>query len=64
MKKVFLAIAVVAMIAMASCKKSNECKCKTTDPNGNVTTATHTLEEGQTCSQFEVSIAGYSVKCK
>lgn len=64
MKKVFLAIAVLAMIGMVSCKKSNECKCKTTDPNGITTTTTHTLEEGHTCEQFEVAVAGYTIKCK
>lgn len=65
MKKVLLAIAVVAMIGLGtSCSKEKDCKCTATVGGVSVEIGTYHIEEGS-CSDLETTIAGYQmVTCK
>lgn len=61
MKKVFLAIAAVAMLALGtSCSKEKDCKCKATVGGVSVEIGTYHITEGN-CSDLETTISGYSV---
>ena len=60
MKKVLLAIAVVAMIGLASCSKAKDCKCTATIGGVSVDLGTYHIEEGD-CSDLETTVSGYSV---
>ena len=65
MKKVLLAIAVVAMMVLgASCSKEKDCKCTATVGGVTVEVGTYHIEEGS-CSDLETTISGYQVvTCK
>ena len=60
MKKVILAIAVLAMIGLASCSKEKDCKCTATLYGVSVDLGTYHITEGS-CSDLETTISGYSV---
>lgn len=64
MKKVLLAIAVIALIGCASCSKSKDCKCTATVGAISVDLGTTHLDEGD-CSDLETTFVGYQfVSCK
>ena len=60
MKKVILALAVLAMIGFASCSKEKDCKCTATVSGVSVDLGVYHITEGS-CSDLETTIAGYSV---
>ncbi len=63
MKKVFLALSVVALFALSSCNKEIECECDTIS-NGNVVdTNTFTIEEDD-CSSLEKDMGTSKIECK
>lgn len=61
MKKVFLSLAVLGMISLASCNKEKDCEC-VTEGGGMDNTTTVTIEEGD-CSDMdtETSSGGMTV---
>ena len=65
MKKVFLAIGIVAMMVLAaSCSKEKDCKCTAKVGGVSVEIGTWHIEEGS-CSDLETTISGYQfVTCK
>ena len=61
MKKVFLAIGIVAMMVLgASCSKEKDCKCTATVGGVSVEVGTYHIEEGS-CSDLETTIVVYSL---
>lgn len=60
MKKVILALAVLAMIGFASCSKEKDCKCTATIGGVSVDLGVTHITEGS-CSDLETTISGYSV---
>ena len=65
MKKLVLALAAVAMLALGtSCSKEKDCKCTATVGGVSVEVGTYHIDEGN-CSDLETTISGYSViTCK
>ena len=62
MKKVLIAVAAIAMLAIgaSSCSKEKDCNCKATVGGVSVDLGTTHITEGN-CSDLETTITGYSV---
>lgn len=65
MKKLVLAFAAIAMLALcSSCSKEKDCKCTATVAGVSVDLGTHHITEGS-CSDLETTIVGYNmVHCR
>lgn len=65
MKKAFLAIGFIALLALGtSCTKEKDCKCTATVGSLSVDVGTYHIKEGK-CSDLETTIVGYNVvQCK
>ena len=62
MKKVFLAIAVVAMIGLASCSKQKQCKCTGTLLGTEMSTEV-TIDREDSCDDLESNYTWADVEC-
>ena len=62
MKKLVLAIAAMALLAIGttSCNKEKVCKCTATVGGISVEVGEYTIQEGN-CTDLETTIAGYNV---
>lgn len=61
MKKVLLAFAAVAMLALGtSCSKEKDCNCKATVGGVSIDVGTYHITEGS-CSDLETTIGGYDL---
>jgi len=62
MKKVILAIAVVAMIGFASCSKNKQCKCTGTVAGVEMSTEI-TIDKSEKCNDYEANYTWADVEC-
>jgi len=63
MKRLFVLLAVCAVVSFTSCSKEKDCACTTTEPlTGLETTTTITIEEGK-CSDLDTNVAGLTTTC-
>lgn len=62
MKKVLLAIAVVAMIGLASCSKQKQCKCTGTLLGTEMSTEV-TIDREDSCDDLESNYPWADVEC-
>lgn len=62
MKKIFLAIAVIAMVAFASCSKQKQCKC-TGKVAGVEMSAEITIDKSENCNDYETNYNWADVEC-
>ncbi len=62
MKRVFLSLAVIAMIGLASCDKEKTCKC-TTESNGLSVESEEIIQEGD-CSDLNTNQTVFGVTTK
>lgn len=62
MKKVLLAVAAIAMLAIgaSSCSKEKDCNCKATVGGISIDLGTYHITEGN-CSDLETTLGGYEV---
>lgn len=60
MKKVLLAIAVIALIGCASCSKEKDCKCQANLGAVTIDLGTTHITEGS-CSDLETTFSGYEL---
>ncbi len=63
MKKVFLAIAVIAMIGLASCSKEKQCKC-TGKLAGVEISKEVTIDKGEKCNDLEADYSWAEIECR
>ena len=64
MKKVLLALAVVAMVFSAtSCNKQKKCQCTWKVGNATVEGDVFLTEEGKTCSDYEATFNYSEIEC-
>ena len=62
MKKVLLAIAVLAMIGFASCSKQKQCKCTGTLLGTEMSTEV-TIDRGESCNDLESNYQWADIEC-
>ncbi|MCR5659521.1 MAG: hypothetical protein K6G25_09385 [Bacteroidales bacterium] len=64
MKKVLLALAVVAMVfSVTSCNKQKKCQCTWKVGNATIEGDVFLTEEGKTCSDYEATFNYSEIDC-
>ena len=64
MKKVLLAVAVIALaIGASSCNKQKKCQCTYKIGNASVTGDVFLTDEGKTCSDYEATFNYSEIEC-